>query len=127
MVLKKGSFSDFEIVEIYQQINGEEYQQDTTTRILTVSTEKQEPPTRSERQNIENWSASRLNTPERTWIQEDKINIELIKTIITEKRPHYHLAGTKKGKNQVENEMINKLIIDIPTGSITELNKLIFA
>ena len=57
MILKKSWFSDLEILEIYQEINREEYQQDTTTQTETLNTEKQETPNRIERQNNENRNA----------------------------------------------------------------------
>ena len=41
MILKKGWFSDLEVLEIYQK-NEEEYQQDSTTLIEMLNTEKQE-------------------------------------------------------------------------------------
>ena len=47
---------------------------------------------------------------------------------MTEKRLHYHLSGTKTGKKiKVKTEKINKLLIDIPTSNITEVDELIYA
>ena len=57
MILKKGWFSDLEILEIYQQINWEEYQQDPTMQIETLNTEEKKTPrnlNRIETQNNEN-------------------------------------------------------------------------
>ena len=41
MILKKGWFSDLEILEIYQ-LNREEYQENPTNRTETLNTEKPE-------------------------------------------------------------------------------------
>ena len=51
MRLKKGWFSDLEIVEIFGRINSEEYEQDPPTRIETLNIKKQEPLNRIETQN----------------------------------------------------------------------------
>ena len=45
MILKKGWFSYIEMIEIYQKISRELYQQNLTTWIETLNSEKQEPPT----------------------------------------------------------------------------------
>ena len=52
MVQKKGSFSDFEILKIYQEINKEH--QDPTTRAETHHTEKIETRYKSETQISKN-------------------------------------------------------------------------
>ena len=67
-ILKKGWFSDLEILEIYQQINREIYQQEHTTLTETLNTEKQEPSNWSEMQNNGNWNTTNLDTTEQTLI-----------------------------------------------------------
>ena len=91
MILKKGAFSDLEILEIYGQINSEEYQQDPLTQIKMLNTEKQEPPTnlKSKILIIEIPQITKQNL-----MEEDKIIVELIK----KRRLHYHLSETKTGK-----------------------------
>ena len=63
-ILTKDWFSDIKILEIYQQINWEEYQQDVTIRTETLNTKSQEPPNQIERQNNENWNSTLPNTTE---------------------------------------------------------------
>ena len=79
-------FSNSEILEIYQQIIREEYQQDSTTRTETKNIEKQETLKQAEIQNNENWNTTHPNTTKQTLTQEEKMNIELMKKIITEKK-----------------------------------------
>ena len=60
--------------------------------------------------------------------QEDKINVELIKKIMTEKKT---MVPTRRNKDwervEVKNEKLNKLFTNISTGNITELNELVHA
>ena len=54
IILKKEWFSDFEILEIWGQVNSEKYEKDLSTRSETLNTEKpEEPPIRIEIQNTE--------------------------------------------------------------------------
>ena len=46
MILKEGCFSNFEIIEICEWVNSEEYEQNFTTRIKTLNFEKQKLPNR---------------------------------------------------------------------------------
>ena len=50
-MIKKGWFSDFEILEIHQQINRESSPQDFNRIIKTLNTEKQKPSNRPETQS----------------------------------------------------------------------------
>ena len=84
MIRKKGWFSDLEILEIWGQENCKEYEQDTPTWTKTLSTEKQEPSNRIEKQNTVNRKATDLRTTKQMLTHEDKINVELKKKIMTE-------------------------------------------
>ena len=77
MILKKVWFSEFEILDIYQQVNREEYQPDTTTRTETLNMEKQEIPNRIDIQNNENRNTTYTNSVKQTLTQEDTIKAEL--------------------------------------------------
>ena len=60
--------------------------------------------------------------------REDKINVELIKKVITEKKtilPFVRNQNWKKHKR--ETEKVNKPLPNIPTDNITKLNNLIYA
>ena len=50
MIINKDWFSDFEILEIYQQINRESCQQDPNTVIETINIEKKRTPNRNKTQ-----------------------------------------------------------------------------
>ena len=78
-------FYDQEILEIWGQINRAEYDQDLPTRIETLHTEKQKPPNRIETQCTENQNSTHPCTIKQMLMQ-DKINLELIKKIKTEKK-----------------------------------------
>ena len=58
----------------------------------------------------------------------DRINLELIKKIMSEKRITLpSLRDQDWKKENVETEKVNKLLLNVPTGNITEQNKLIYA
>ena len=119
MILQKGLFSDLVILEIYKQVNQEEYGQDSSTRIETLNTKRQE----------HNWNAK--NTDKRSIVhpsntkhkltQEDQMNIELIKKIMTGKKTtsaSFRSQDWKKVK--VEFKKVNESLTNIPTDNITE-------
>ena len=54
--------------------------------------------------------------------EEDRINLELIKKIMTEKK----INNQDWEKEKVETKKINKLLVNIPTQNITEVNELIY-
>ena len=60
--------------------------------------------------------------------QENKINVELIKKIMNEKKTTLRSLRNQEWKNgKVENENVNKLLTNIQTGNITERNEPISA
>ena len=61
-MLKNVLFSDFEVLEIHQQVKRGKYQQDATSRIETLNTEKQEFPERIETQNSDSRNTMHSNT-----------------------------------------------------------------
>ena len=97
-------------------------------------------------QNIENLKPNHLQIANQTLTQEEKINVELIKKIMTEKKTTlllikiyliYLIMTEKKTplpsprnqdwkKCKVEIEKVNKFLPNIPTGNITGLNKQIY-
>ena len=61
-------------------------------------------------------------------MQKDRINLELTKKFITEKKTTIPpLRNLDRKKVKVETEKVNKLLPNIPTSNVTELNKLIYA
>ena len=83
MILWKGWFSDLEILEIHQQVNREGSEQDSPNRIKTLNTEKQEPPNQIEAKNTEKQNATHPSTTKQVLRQDHKINVELMKKVIT--------------------------------------------
>ena len=81
MIIKKGWFSDLEIIEIHQKIND---QQVNNTLIDTSNINKQKQPNRNEPPTSETENPTRPNTvqtnnPEQTLSQEQKLNLENLK------------------------------------------------
>ena len=92
---------------------------------VVLNTEKQETQNRIETQNNGSQNATHIDTIEQTLIQEDEIDVEVIKKIRSKRRLHYHRSRTKTGKSQGRNWK-DKLLTNIPK-EITELNELIYA
>ena len=85
-IIKKGWFSDLEIVEIHQKINNE---QDSNTVPDTSRINKQKQPNRNEQPTSENGNATQLigarpNNSEQTQTKEQKVNLESLKGIMNE-------------------------------------------
>ena len=79
-------------------------------------------------QNKENQNTPHPNTTKQMLAQEDKINVELVKKIMTENKiTLLSLRNQDYKKVKVENEKVNKSLLNIPTDNITELNELIYA
>ena len=82
MIIKKGWFSQLEILEIHQQIKRESSQQDPNEIIHTPNTEKQS--NRTEPQSNNNRNTRHLNT-EKDEHKKKKMNVEDIKRIMSKK------------------------------------------
>ena len=76
----------YKILEICGQINSEKYETDPSTRIETQNTEKQVPPNWIEKQNTDYQNAIEPSITKQMLTQEDKIDVELLKKIIIEKK-----------------------------------------
>ena len=81
-IIKKGWFSDLEILEIHQKINN---LQSSYTIPDTSNINKQKQPNRNEPPTSENGDSTQPNTqpnnPEQTQEQEQKLNLENLKRI----------------------------------------------
>ena len=127
MILKKGWFSDLEILEICKQVNWEEYEQN--------------PP--HPNRNTKYWKTRASLTQLNHKIQKTKTPHTLLhKTNDNATRRQNKCKVNKKNitgycftfpweprieKIKIENEKINKLLPNIPVCNFTELNKLIYA
>ena len=85
-IIKKGWFSDLEIIEIHQKIND---QQSGTNTLPGNYKQKQpirkEPPT-SENENSTQPNTTQPNKPEQTLSQDQKLNLENIKRIMNSEK-----------------------------------------
>ena len=92
-IIKKGWFSDLEIIEIHQKINDQ--QSGTNTLPSTLNNDKQIKPIRKERPTSKNENSIQPNTwqpnkPEQTLSQEQKLYLENLKRIMNSERSLYH-------------------------------------
>ena len=109
-IKEKVWFSDLKILEIYQKVIKEEYQQNSTFWTETLNTVKQEPTEQTETQNNENRNTTHPYTTKQMLTQKGKINVK--KKIMTETRttlPSLRNQDWKKVK--VVTEKVNKLLI----------------
>ena len=89
-IIKKGWFSDLEILKIHQKINNE---QDSNTVPDTSNINKQKQSNRNEAPTLENGNStqpnnSQPNNPEQTLTQEQKVNLENLKRIMNREKKH---------------------------------------
>ena len=84
MIIRKGWFSNLEILEIYRQTNSE----DSLTRSETLNTETKKKqnklPNPITIQNSDERKVANPSITKQMFTQEDKINVELIKKIMIE-------------------------------------------
>ena len=128
-IIKKGWFSDLEIIEIHQKINN---QQGNNTIPDTSNINKQKQPNRNEPPTSENWNstqsnAAQPNNPEQTLSQEQKVQLENLKRIMNRKKttlPSFRNIEWKTVKT--ETNKINQVLTYISTNNITKLNELIY-
>ena len=123
-ITNNGWFSDLEILEIYQQIYRQTYQQTLYTVSETLNIEKPETPNHTINDN-DRYTA---NTKPQTLTQEEKINVEIMKKIIPEKKTTLpSLRNQDERTVKFETVKVNDLLTNIPENNITELNDLIYA
>ena len=122
-ITKNGWFSDLEILEIHQRIYRQTHQQTPTTVTETLNTGKPEIPN----QTLHNNDRYTANTLTKTLTQEEQMNVDMIKRIVSEKKttlPSLRNQDWRKVKS--ETEKVN-LLTNILTNDVTGLNDLIYA
>ena len=107
-------FSDLEIIEICGQVNqGIQTYQETTKQ-------------NNQHTGNQNLAQPTLTTQELT--PEQRKDIELIQQIMTDKKSTLPSLRNIEWKNvKKETEKINKILVNISTNNITDLNNLIYA
>ena len=127
-IIKKGGFSDLEILEIHKKTNNEH---DSNTISDTPSIDKQKQSNRNEPLISENRNATqpsniKSNNTEQTLTQEQKKfrkfkeNYELGKDYLTITKKH-RIENSQDGSGK------DKVLASISINNITELNEVIYA
>ena len=122
-IIKKGWFSDLEIKEIQQRINDQQGN-DTLSATSNINTQKQpnrnQPPT-SENRNPMQPNTPKLNNPEQTLSQEQKLNRENLKRILkSEKTTSPSLRIIEWRTVKAETNKVNQVLTYISTNNISE-------
>ena len=126
-IIKKGWFSDLELLEIHQKTNKQNCNTvpDTSCGIKQKQSNEKEPQTSAN----ENTPAPKDTLPsgqEETLSQEQNINRDNINRIISsEKTILPSLRKTEWKTLKIETDKINHILPYIPTNNITELNEII--
>ena len=116
-------FSNLEILEIYQKT-----QKQDNTILDTSSDANQKQHTRNELPTFENENAILPSNPKETLSQEQKTNLEYLKTIMNREKTNLpSLRDIEWRTLKTETNKINQILPYISTNNITELNELIFA
>ena len=122
-IIKKGWFSDLEILEIHQKT-----QKQGNIIPVTSSDANQKQHTRNELPILENKNATLPSDPEEILSQEQKTNVENVKRIMnSEKTKLPSLRNIEWKTLKTENNKINQILPYISTNNITDLNELIYA
>ena len=93
-MIKKVWFPDLEILEILQKIYRETHQPATNTVTESLNTEQPETSNENQMVGINDWNSAHANTT----TQEEKMNVEILNRIISEKKTTLLLPGTKTGE-----------------------------
>ena len=123
--IKKGYFSDLEILEIHQKIN---LDLDSNTVPDTSNINKQKQPNWNEPLTSKNINSTQPNNPEQALTQEQKINLENLKRIKNGgKTTLQSLRNIEWRTVKTETNNINQILPNISTNNITKLKELIYA
>ena len=101
-IIKKGWFSDTEIIEIHQKINN---QQGNNTVPGTSNINKQKQPNQNEPPTSENGNPTQPNRPEKTVSQEQKLNLEKLKRIMNSEKNNLTIIN-KQNREQLKQRWI---------------------
>ena len=130
MIMKKGWFSELEIIEIHQKINDQE-RRNTLPGTSNINKPKQsiqnEPPT-SENSNPTQPNTTQQNNQEQTLTQEQKLILRNLKSILnSEKTTSPSLRNIEWRIVNAETNKVNQVLTYISRNNITELNEVIYA
>ena len=126
-IMKKGWFSELEIIEIHQKINDQERR---NTLPDTPNINKQKQPIQYE-PTPENGNPTQQNTTQQNNLvltQEQKLILKNLKRILnSEKTTLPSLRNIEWRIVKAETNKVNQVLTYIPTNNITDLNELIYA
>ena len=123
-ITKNCWFSDLEIWEIPQQIYRQTHQQTLNTVTETLNTGKPE----TLYQTLHDNDPYTANTPTQTLTQEGKMNVDILKRIISEKKTTLTSLRNQDWRTvKYETEKVKDLLTNIMINDITKLNDLIYA
>ena len=123
LIIKKGWFSDLEILEIHQKTQ----KQDDTIPV-TSSDANLKQHTRNELPTLENKNATLPSDPKETLSQKQKTNVENVKRIVNSVKTNLlSLRNIEWRTLKTETNIINQILPYISTNNIIELNELIYA
>ena len=128
-IMKKGWFSNLELLEIHQKTLKQSYNTvpDTPSGVKQKQSNKKEPQT-SANENTTPTNDTLPNNQEETLSQEQKINLENGKRIMnSEKTILPSLRNIEWKTLKIETNKINHILPYIPTNNITKLNEVIYA
>ena len=126
-IMKKGWFSELEIIEIHQEINDQERR---NTLSDTPNINKQKQPIQNE-PTSENGNPTQQNPTQQNNLvltQEKKVILEYLKRILNSERTTLPLLRNIEWRIvKAETNKVNQVLTYIPTNNITDLNELIYA
>ena len=123
-ITKNSWFYDLETLEIHQQIYRKIHQQ--TPNIVTETINTRKPETSN--QTLHDNDRYTTNTQTQILTQKEKMNVDIIKRIMPEKKTTLPSHWKEKMKTvKSETEKVNYLSTNISTNDIMELNDLIYA
>ena len=102
-IIKKGWFSDLEIIEIHQKMNN---QKGDNTVPDTSNINKQKYPNLSEPPTSENGKPTQPDNPEQTLSQEQKVNLEHIKRIMNSEKTTLPSLGNIEWRTNKVNQVL---------------------
>ena len=125
--MKKGWFSELEIIEIHQKINDQERR---NTLPDTLNINKQKQPTQNE-PTSENGNPTQQNTTQQNNLvltQEQKLILKNLRRILnSEKTTLPSLRNIEWRIVKAKTNKVSQVLTSIPTNNITDLNELIYA
>ena len=122
--MKKGWFSDLEIIEIHQKINDQQSSNNTLPGTSNINKQKQ--PIRKESPTSENENSTQPNTPQpnkpEQTLSQEQVKSRKFKENYKQWKDHFTIIKKHWMENSAEKNKVNQKLTYISTNNITELN-----